>query len=86
MTNPTSIDFSPLTQARIPMAHFAKLCGASRVSVYKWLGGAQPRGLYRQAVDSRLGLIRRALERGTLPLPPTTRSDKFKALLKALKA
>ena len=81
-----TIDFSPVKQAGIPMAHFARLCGASRVSVYKWLAGAMPRGLYRQAVDARLSAIRRAIDRGNLPLPPTTRDDKYKALVRALKA
>lgn len=82
----TPIDFTPITDADVPVTHFARLCGASRISVFKWMRQqANPRGLYRMAVDHQLHRIRRALDRGTLPLPPTPRDDKFNALLRALK-
>jgi hypothetical protein len=82
----TPIDFSPVVQAKIPAAHFARLCGVNRVSAFKWLRGTQPKGLYRERVTQRLKLVARALERGTLPLPPTLRTRQFEALVQALKS
>ena len=54
------LDFSPILQAQIPAAHFAKLCGANRVSVFKWLRGTNPRGLYHERASQRLKLVKRA--------------------------
>ena len=54
--------------------------------MFKWLRQqAKPRGLYHVAVTEQLHRIRHALDRGTLPLPPTRRDDKFQALTRALK-
>lgn len=80
------VDFTPVVQANIPAAHFARLCGAHRVSGFHWLRGRQPRGLYRDRVIQRLKLVQRALDRGSLPLPPTVRTGQFEALVQALKA
>lgn len=85
MTTDT-LDFSPVTAAKIPVAQFAKLCGASRVSAFMWVTGkTAPRGLYRKTAEARLIQVRKALERGALPLPPTPRPKQFDALVQALK-
>jgi len=82
---PTSIDFGPLLQSGIPMSHFARLCGASRISVFKWVRRqANPRGLYRDSVLRQLESISKAMQRGVLPLPPTPREKKYENLLSAL--
>lgn len=81
----TTLDFTLLETARIPTLHFAKLCGASRVSVFNWARGvSEPRGLYRAMAAKRLDAIRRALERGALPLPHTPRGEKYGALLRVI--
>lgn len=83
------IDFSLVKQADIPTAHFARLCGVSRLSAHLWLkpkdeGGTTPRGLYRDHVLGYLRLVKKALEDGALPLPRTNRSARYDALVKAL--
>jgi hypothetical protein len=86
VTMPEQIDFSPIIRAKIPAAHFARLCGANRVSAFKWLRGTNPRGLYRERVIHRLKLVQRAIDRGNLPLPPMSRTMQFAALVAALKS
>ena len=83
----TNIDFAPLMKSGVAVSHFARLCGASRISVYKWVRGqAQPRGLYRTAVEKVLAKIAAAMEKGRLPLPQTARDDKFDATVRALRS
>jgi hypothetical protein len=84
MTEP---DFSLVKQADIPTAHFARLCGVSRLSATLWLKAqTSPRGLYRTHVLERLAKIKAALDAGKLPLPLTHRSKKYDALVQALEA
>lgn len=83
----TSLDFTPLTASDVGPTHFAKLCGASRISVYKWLNGqSNPRGLYRTRAQQVLNRLNRAVEKGALPLPPTRRDDKYAAVVRALQS
>jgi hypothetical protein len=83
MTAP--VDFTPLITSAVNPTHFAKLCGASRISVYKWLRGrSNPRGLYLDRVQKILKRLDRAVEKGALPLPPTRRDDKYAAVIRAL--
>jgi hypothetical protein len=83
----TPVDFTPLARSAVGPSHFAKLCGASRISVYKWLSGqASPRGLYLDRVKKVLKRLDNAVEKGTLPLPPTRRADKYAAVIRALQA
>jgi hypothetical protein len=79
------LDFTPLTEAQIPVAHFAKLCGADRASVHYWVRGTQPRGLYRERAAKALKLLQRALDKGSLPLPTLPRPKQYDALVAALK-
>lgn len=82
----TAIDFTPLTKSGIAVTHFARLCGVSRISVYKWVrGDAEPRGLYRPAIQKVLSKLEAALNKGTLPLPKTARDDRFAATVRALR-
>ena len=82
----TDLDFSLVKQAGIPTSHFAKLCRVSRVSATFWLSGkTSPRGLYYTHVLIRLKAIKTALDKGRLPLPRTHRSERFSALVDALK-
>lgn len=80
------LDFTIMERANIPAAHFAKLCGATRVSAFKWLRGANPRGLYYTSARNAIQRIEKALKAGLLPLPPTPRQEQFAALVKAIKA
>lgn len=75
-------------KAGIPTAHFARICGATRVSAHWWLTGKfHPRGLYRERVAQQLLKIENAMTAGRLPLPPNIkRDDAYKALLKALRS
>ena len=83
----TKLDFRAVKRAGVPVAHFARVCGISRVSATLYIANrVQPRGLYRERVSPRLELIERAMAAGRLPLSPTIpRNDRFKALIKALK-
>jgi hypothetical protein len=82
-----SLDLTLLEQAKVPLSHFARLCGMSRVTINLWRGErVAPRPLYRAVAVQRLGLIKRALEQGRLPLSRMKRSDKYAALLDALKS
>lgn len=81
------LDFSLVKKAGIGVTHFARFCGVSRVSANLYLTNkVQPRGLYRKHVAQVLALIERALDKGLLPLPRMPRSDRYKALVEALRA
>lgn len=82
-----NLDFSLVKKAGIATSHFARFCGVSRVSANLYLTNkVQPRGLYRRQVGQALALIQRALEKGLLPLPRLGRSERYRALVAALKA
>jgi hypothetical protein len=79
------LDFSIVKRAGIATAHFARLCGVSRVSAHLYLTNkAQPRGLYREVVARRLALIQRALDKGILPLPKVSRGERYNMLIRTL--
>lgn len=81
------LDFGVVKKAGIAVAHFARICGVSRVSATLYLANrVQPRGLYRERVTQRLNMIENAMAAGRLPLPDSTpRKAKYKATVKALK-
>lgn len=84
----SDLDFSVVKKAGIATAHFARLCGISRVSASLYLSNTratQPRGLYRRVVARVLEQIEAALAAGRLPLGPTRRADKFSLTVRALK-
>ena len=81
------LDFSVITKANVPAAHFARLCGASRVSAMKWLRGTNPRGLYHEKAKKCLTLVRHAVDTGHLPLRAgINRKDQYRAFAVALRA
>lgn len=84
----SKVDFSPVAQAKIRPSQFARLCGASRFSAIKWIAGEyDPRGLYLERVLNVLKLIRRAVERGHLPLPENTpRKKQLELIVTALRS
>lgn len=83
----SKLDFGVVRKAGIAVAHFARICGVSRVSATLYMANrVQPRGLYRERVSQRLQIIKDAMDAGRLPLPDSTpRDQKYKALVKALK-
>lgn len=79
------LNFKLIRRAQVPVAHFARLCGASRASVNFWISGTvKPTGLYHVAANELLSQIDTALKRGRLPLPRMRRDAKFDALIVAL--
>lgn len=64
------IDFTPLHQARISYAEFAKLVGVGRMTAYNWVvRGKSPSPLAAARVASTLSQITIGLEKGFFPLP-----------------
>ncbi len=81
----TTLNFKIVRDAGIPVAHFAILCDASRITAATWLSGKHsPRGLYAKRAAKVLTMIEQAMSDQKLPLPRTARGDKFAALTKAL--
>ena len=80
-------NFKLVKKAGIPTAHFARICGCTRVSATLWLSGkVHPRGLYLERVVQQLQKIETAMTRGRLPLPDHIKRDnRFKALTRALR-
>jgi len=79
------MDLSILKQAGVSQNEFGRLCGVSKIAVFKWSKGGGVNRFLQPKVVKLLATITQAVETGALPLPPgTPRADREKMIAAAL--
>lgn len=75
----TKLDFEPVKAAHITQTEFAKILGASRVTVVNWSRGSEPSPFLGRSAQRLLDQIAEAVESERLPgdlayITPTART------------